>query len=438
MADVLTQSGGAPRVDPRVGLERLVSVVQELSLARSLDAVTAIVRRAARELSGADGATFVLRDADHCFYADEEAISPLWKGRRFPMDICASGWVMNNRRHLVIEDVFADPRIPADAYRRTFVKSMAMVPIRTAAPIGAIGIYWAHRRHTDDDEVRLLQALADSTSIALENVQLYTDLERRICERTAQLQAANRELEAFAYSVSHDLRAPVRAIEGFSRALVEDYAEVLDTRGRDYLARVRSGAERMDRMIDDMLALSGAGSGRAAPRVDTVDVSALAREVVAELEAAERTPRVDVVVQEGMQARADAGLVRVLLQNLLGNAFKFTRTTERATIEVGARTVDGERVFHVRDNGVGFDASRVDELFGAFRRLHDGSEFPGTGIGLATALRIARFHGGRIWAEATPGGGATFCWTFGPLDDATGRMPLRTSSEQRPSTAAAV
>src|SRR5262249_37854299 len=157
------------------GMEGLVEVVQRLSLARDLPTVQDIVRRAARGLTGADGATFVLRDADRCFYADEDAIAPLWKGQRFPMSACISGWSMLNRRPAVIEDIYADDRIPHDAYRPTFVKSLVMVPIRTLDPVGAIGNYWATTRKPAAAEVQLLQALADTTAVALENVRVFTE-----------------------------------------------------------------------------------------------------------------------------------------------------------------------------------------------------------------------------------------------------------------------
>lgn len=401
-------------------LEHLIAVVQELSLARSLNDVTTIVRSAARTLVGADGATFVLRDYGQCFYVDEEAISPLWKGKRFPLHSCASGWVMEHARHVVIDDVFADPRIPGDVYRATFVKSMAMVPIRRASPIGAIGTYWACHRAASEREMTLLQALADSTSIALANIELHGDLERRVRERTAQLEALADELGSFAYAVSHDLRAPLRAIEGLSAALDEDYAPALDPRGRDWLARVRGGAARMDRMIDDMLDLSRVHGDAGAPRRETVDLSGLARSVARELQDGQPGRRVHVDVGDGLVAVADPGLMRVLLQNLLGNAFKFTRPRLEPTVEVGAREVGGEFVYHVRDNGVGFDAARASELFGAFRRLHAESDFPGTGIGLATVQRIVRRHGGRAWAESSPDGGASFFWTLAP----PGRDPV--------------
>ena len=161
---------------PNVRLEQvgeLVSAIQRLSLARSIADVQAIVRVAARRLTGADGATFVLREGSYCFYADEDAISPLWKGQRFPLQQCVSGWVMTHREPVVIEDIFADPRVPADAYRPTFVKSLAMVPIRTLDPVGAIGNYWASPRRLGQQEMDLLQALADSPAVALENINVY-------------------------------------------------------------------------------------------------------------------------------------------------------------------------------------------------------------------------------------------------------------------------
>lgn len=176
------------------GIERLLHAVQELSLARELEQVQRIVRSTARELTGCDGATFVLRDNGKCFYADEDAIEPLWKGNRFPMSACISGWAMLNRQTAVIPDIYVDERIPHEAYRPTFVKSLVMVPIRTLSPIGAIGNYWAHSHRATTEEVRLLQALVDSTSIAMENVQVYGELEQRVRDRTAALELANQEI----------------------------------------------------------------------------------------------------------------------------------------------------------------------------------------------------------------------------------------------------
>lgn len=175
-------------------MEQLILVVQELSLARNLETIMAIVRVAARSLTGADGASFILRDQDKCFYADEDSIAPLWKGQRFPMKICLGGWTMNNRQPAIIPDISGDERIPYFAYEPTFVKSLAMVPIRTLDPIGAIGVYWAKLHQPTIQEVKLLQALADTTAVAMENVQVYTQLEERVRQRTAELEAVNSKL----------------------------------------------------------------------------------------------------------------------------------------------------------------------------------------------------------------------------------------------------
>jgi diguanylate cyclase (GGDEF)-like protein len=185
-----------PRQSARQSIEHLVEVVQRLSLAQDIGQIMAIVRTAARQLTGADGASFVLRDGDQCFYADEDAISPLWKGQRFPINICVSGWVMNHREPVAIPDIYQDSRVLTEAYRPTFVRSMAMVPIRTQNPVGAIGNYWASPYTPTPEQVRILQALADSTAVAMENVRVHQELEARVRQRTEELEAANKELRS--------------------------------------------------------------------------------------------------------------------------------------------------------------------------------------------------------------------------------------------------
>ncbi|MET0951720.1 MAG: sensor domain-containing diguanylate cyclase [Aeromicrobium sp.] len=177
------------------GMERLMRAVQELSLARELEQVQHIVRTTARDLAGSDGATFILREDDQCYYADEDAIEPLWKGSRFPLGACVSGWTMVHKQVAVIEDIYVDDRVLHDAYRPTFVKSLVMVPIRSLDPIGAIGNYWADGHLATDDEIRLLQVLADATSIAMGNIAVYTELERRVVDRTAALERANHDIQ---------------------------------------------------------------------------------------------------------------------------------------------------------------------------------------------------------------------------------------------------
>lgn len=234
--------------------------------------------------------------------------------------------------------------------------------------------------------------------------QLNAELERRVLERTALLEAANRELESFSYSVAHDLRAPLRGIDGFSRSLLESKADQLDDEGRQDLQRVRAAAQRMAGLIDDLLAL--AGMARRAMNVSDVDLSALARDVGAELSAAHPQRTVTLTVADALRARGDAGLLRVVLQNMLGNAWKFTAKVEHPRVEVFGRDGDGDRQFVVRDNGAGFDPSYAGKLFGAFQRLHLAEEFEGNGIGLATVQRIISRHGGRVGAHGAVGQGA--------------------------------
>jgi signal transduction histidine kinase/CheY-like chemotaxis protein len=393
------------------GAAKLIEVVQRLSFARSVAAVQEIVRKAARELTGADGATFVLRDGDKCFYADEDAISPLWKGQRFPLEACISGWAMLNGRSAVIEDIYADPRIPADAYRPTFVKSLAMVPIRSEAPIGAIGNYWATRRQPTREEVELLQALANATSLALENVQVYSELEQRVEDRTRQLAAANRELEAFSSSVSHDLRAPLRAISGYAKLLTEDLADTLDASSLDYLGRICSQTRHMQELIEDLLRLASLSRGEL--RLTEVDLSGIAAVIAARLQAGSPERQVDCRIQPGLHAVADEGLLRVVLENLLSNAWKYSGKQAAPRLEFGeGQDAAGRAAYIVRDNGAGFDMQLASRLFAPFQRLHSQSEFPGTGVGLATVQRIIQRHGGEIWAEGATGHGATFYFTL--------------------------
>jgi len=236
-------------------------------------------------------------------------------------------------------------------------------------------------------------------------------LEERVHGRTAELEAANKELEAFSYSVSHDLRAPLRGIDGWSLALLEDCAAQLDARGRQYLDRVRAEAQRMGFLIDDMLELSRVA--RADMQWEIVDISALAKRVSVRLQEAQPSRRIDFVIEPGLQANGDTRLLAIVMENLLGNAVKFTGTRKQARIEVGQSQEPSERPFFVRDNGVGFDMAYSAKLFGAFHRLHRSSEFPGTGIGLATVQRIVHRHGGRIWAEARPDQGAAFYFVVG-------------------------
>jgi PAS domain S-box-containing protein len=241
--------------------------------------------------------------------------------------------------------------------------------------------------------------------------RLNAELEQRVTERTAQLEAANRELEAFAYSVSHDLRAPLRSIDGFGQALQEDYAQALDEQGLDFLQRIRAASKRMGLLIDDLLKLSRLTRGEL--RRQKLDLSAMARRTLEEMRSADPDRSVDCTVDDKLSAEGDERLILSVLENLLGNAWKFTARRKQASIRFGAeRTPRGETAFFVRDNGAGFSMDHVDKLFHAFQRLHTVQEFPGNGIGLATVQRIIHRHGGRVWAEGEPEKGAVFYFTL--------------------------
>ncbi|HTE52562.1 MAG TPA: PAS domain S-box protein [Kofleriaceae bacterium] len=261
------------------------------------------------------------------------------------------------------------------------------------------------RHATDGSFAGFIGSCIDITELR----ELRNDLDLRVRERTDELAATVQELEAFCYSVSHDLRAPLRAIDGFSQALLEEYGDVIDQQGQDYLRRARSGASRMGELIDALLKLSRIG--RAALRQVDIDLSGLARQVASDLERAYPDRRVQFTIQDGLVARGDP-LLRTVLENLLDNAVKFTTRSTDPVVEFGATRVGGQLAYFVRDNGVGFDMAYSKRLFGAFQRLHSAADFPGTGVGLASVQRVIHRHGGRVWVEATEGTGATFYWTL--------------------------
>jgi len=286
---------------------------------------------------------------------------------------------------------------------RLIVMDIAFTPLRGpdghVAQIVGSGVDITERRRAED-----------------EVTQLNAELEQRVRQRTSELQASNQELESFAYSISHDLRAPLRGIDGFAQALLEEYADRLDDAGRQYLTRVRAAAARMGGLIDELLHLSRLTRGEV--RRDVVDLSALVGERAAEL-AADAGRDATFGIAPGLSVVGDRHLLDAVISNLLDNAWKFTARTPAALIEFGSTLVGDEHAFFVRDNGVGFDMAYADKLFGAFQRLHSVQEFSGSGIGLATVQRIVRRHGGRVWAQGAVGRGATFYFTVPQPDRST-------------------
>jgi PAS domain S-box-containing protein len=336
-------------------------------------------------------------------------------------DYPAARRVLETRQPLVLQ------RAELEAYqarpaRRDNGQALILLMLPMVARDRVLGLVelWTEEKDYTPDEIRLAHSLATQAAIAIENARLYEQaqqelVERRrmedtLRERTLQLEATNKELEAFSYSVSHDLHAPLRTIDGFSQILLEDYAGVLDAEGRDYLCRVRAASQRMGQLIEDILTLSRIA--RCDIHRRTVDMSAVAREIAVELKQREPDRQVDFLIEEDVVVSGSDGLLRVLLENLLGNAWKFTSKHARARIEFGTTQQDGTSVYFVRDDGAGFNMAYADRLFGAFQRLHSMTEFDGTGIGLATAQRIVHRHGGRVWAEGAVERGATFYFSL--------------------------
>jgi PAS domain S-box-containing protein len=316
--------------------------------------------------------------------------------------------------HKLLHTEFPQPlnQIKAKLYARGHWEGET-VHLRKDGQRIVVASQWALHRDAQDKPKAVVVVnndITDRKQAEKEIRRLNEELEQRVADRTAQLEAANKELEAFSYSVSHDLRAPLRHIDGFSQALLEDYTDKLDDEGQNYLREVRGATQEMAQLIEDLLQL--ARVTRTEMRREIVDLSATARAVVAELQSREPQRVVTIKIEDGLAGRCDKRLLKVVLVNLLGNAWKFTSKQLNAEIEFGHEENNGGSSFFVRDNGAGFDMSYVGKLFGAFQRLHTAGEFQGTGIGLATVQRIVYRHGGRVWAEAAVNQGATFYFTL--------------------------
>lgn len=390
--------------------QRLIKAVHDLSLAHSLENVMNIVRLASRELTGSDGATFILREGDQCYYAEEDAIQPLWKGSRFAIETCISGWVMNNKQHVAIKDIYKDNRIPHDLYRPTFVKSLVMVPIRILNPIGAIGNYWSDEHIPSPEELDILQSLANITSVTLENIKTNDELEQRVVNRTKELESANKELELFSYSISHDLKAPLRSINGFMTILMEDHSVKFDSEALELASRVVTNARQMTKLIDDLLDFFK--TGKKSLIKTNISTQAFVKGIVEELKATTKDRAIEFFVKEMPDCNADSNLLKQVWLNLISNAIKYTSLNASASIEIGSKAINNANVFYIKDNGAGFNMKYYDKLFGIFQRLHSQKLFEGNGIGLAIVERIVLSHNGKIWAESVPEEGATFYFTL--------------------------
>jgi two-component system CheB/CheR fusion protein len=403
----------------------LLDAVTGLASARDEAAVCTIVRKAARALTGADGVTFVLREGNHCYYAEEDAIAPLWKGRRFPLETCISGWTMLNKSFTVVPDVYTDERIPQDVYRATFVKSMAMVPVRREDPIGAIGAYWARPHAATPDEVGVLQSLADAAALALHNVQLDANLKEALRqERQARASAeeASRLKDDFLALLSHELRTPLHVINNWLWQLKQSKDNTVGMLARA-LDVIERNAALQSRLIDDLLDVSRAAAGKLSIDSRLVDLGASCEAAVeiAAPAAREKKITIEITRLEHPRVWGDPDRLQQVLWNVLSNALKFCEPGGRVALSVSR---DGSRaVIEVRDDGAGVPAEFLPHMFDRFRQAEKGMtrRQGGLGLGLTIVREIMTLHGGTVTAESA-----------GPKQGTTIRLEFAVAEEPQP------
>jgi len=382
----------------------LIRVIQRLATCRRLDDVIATLRDAARSLTGADGVTVVLREGDFVHYVDESAIAPLWKGRRFPIEECASGWCMLHARQVAIPDVYADVRVPHDVYQRTFVHSLVLTPIRSDDPIGALGAYWSHEHVAGESELELLRALADSAAVAMANAQLIENLE----------QAAARKDELLSM-LAHELRNPLAPLRNALHVLRLQPDEKSARRARDVMERQ---VDHLGRMVDDLLDMARLQKSALEVRLQRVDLRRILEEATDDargfIESAGVALRVDFPAAP-VWVRGDRIRLAQVLGNLLDNAAKFTPRGGRVCISLRAER--DAALLRVRDDGVGIESRLLPHVFEPFvqhRQELDRSR-GGLGLGLAVARGVVALHGGTLQAASNGPGTGT---------EVTLRLPL--------------
>ncbi|MFO7575348.1 MAG: ATP-binding protein [Bacteroidales bacterium] len=391
-------------------LRLIISAIHSIATTYSMESIMHTAHTTARQIMNAEGSSFILREAEYCHYAGESALGPSFKGKKIPLKECICGWAIRNRQQVVIEDIYSDERISAELYSQTFVRSLAVAPIRQDDPLGAIGVYWDRHYIPSPVELQLLQTLADATAKAVENIHLIEGLEERISERTSELQTLNKEMETFSYSVSHDLRAPLRHINGFAEILLRQYTEQLSEDARKYLNIIVEAAHKMGILIDDLLKFSHTGSTEL--KKSFHDMEQIVRDSLKQITPVIGERKIKWTIHNLPEINGDYNLLRLVWVNLIDNAVKYTRLKKSAAITIGHRVEGSRQVFFIKDNGAGFDMKYADKLFGVFQRMHSSADFEGTGIGLATVRRIVTRHGGETWAESEPDKGATFYFTL--------------------------
>jgi two-component system CheB/CheR fusion protein len=382
----------------------LLDAVTALASARDEASICAIVRKAARDLSESDGVTFVFKQGNHCYYADEDAIAPLWKGKRFPIETCISGWAMLNKTHVAIPDIYRDDRIPHDAYRPTFVKSLVMVPVRREDPIAAIGAYWANYHDATPAEIGVLQSLADAAALALSNVQLDAELKaalRQEREARASAESASRLKDDFLALLSHELRTPLHVINNWLWQLKQGKSIQPSILGKA-LEVIERNTALQTRLVDDLLDVSRAAAGKLSIESRLVEIAALAATVVelAQPSAREKSITLLLDAPEHLHVWGDHDRLQQVMLNVVANGIKFTDKGGSVKVRVMR---DGSRaVIEVKDNGAGVAAEFLPHMFERFRQGESGMmrRQGGLGLGLTIVREIMSLHGGTVRAHS--------------------------------------
>jgi PAS domain S-box-containing protein len=416
----------------------LAETARDLSLAKDMESVNRIVSHAAKEICAADGATIVINDDGYCYYADEEAISPLWKGKRFPQDSCISGWVMQNRKEVVIHDIFEDPRIPHDVYRTTFVKSMAMAPVRPEDPLGCIGAYWKRDHMPDESHVDNLRSLAGLTSIAYENINLLNKLLQRneeLKHSTKAAEAANKAKSEFLANMSHEIRTPLNGVMGMLQLLK---VTRLDEEQADFAEMALQSSNRLLRLLSDILDLSQVESGRVEIANEPFSPAEVVTSVAHLFELSARQK--GLFLKTSCDPRFPATLLgdsfrlQQILSNFVGNALKFT---EQGTVAVEAYLLPVMKpgrvtlLFSVSDTGIGISDEILALIFKPFTQAESGitRRFQGAGLGLAICQRLVTRMGGSIAVDTEEGKGTT-CYFAIPFETPEQAPPEQADSVQ--------
>jgi two-component system CheB/CheR fusion protein len=389
--------------DPIMSDGTLVRAMRALARARTMDQVGAVIREHARRLLNADAATFVVREGDNCYYADEDAIAPLWKGRRFPASACASGWAIQQRQPVAVHDIYQDARLPLDLYRPTFIKSLAIVPVREDDPVAAIGAYWSVPHLATRDEMDILRMLADGAALAVNSVQL-SDAMRVTALRA---QESQRQANDFLATVAHELSQPVTAIAAAAATMERLISREADERARAVIVRQ---AGHLARMIDDLLDAARVQRGTFELRRTPLDVVALVSECIDAIR-----PRTDdrrqeltfLSVDSFLWVDGDPSRLRQIVSNLLDNAVKYTPAGGKIDVQL---STDGSWIeIQVRDSGRGISPDNVASIFDLFVQEKVADEAGGLGIGLSVVRRLTEAHGGTVDARSAGVGlGSTF------------------------------